>query len=261
LTKGWNAGWTKDPGSDKVTVVVSSWTDTEIVLFGFAGAYGSGQNVLGAGDDISLQVWNAQTGLGPASYRVVVSALVSSNSPVKDNGLRGPSNAERRDEESQMTLMPTVSKPATEQEGNAVPTPVEVFPKSPPNATRLPYRAVQSPPVSPMIHSADARVEIKTDGDRRGTLDLFSDHVEYRDDGMGTGGGRAPYGPNPDNNFAVQCAEIANINSYGFRPIVFGSYEVVISARRRKFHIPALNGKTLAKAIRDKCGPNLGSDH
>ena len=160
LTKGWNAGWAKDPGSDKATLVVSSWTDTEIVLFGFAGAYGSGQNVLGAGDDISLQVWNAQTGRGPASYRLVVSTLASSSSPVKDNGLRGTSNAERRDEESQMTPLPSVSKLTTEQDGHVVPTPGGVFPKSPPNTTRLPYRTVQSSPVSP-IHSTDTRVERK----------------------------------------------------------------------------------------------------
>jgi ketosteroid isomerase-like protein len=74
LTKGWNAGWTKDPGEDKATLVVSSWTDTEIVISGFAGAYGRDQNILSAGDDLSFQVWNPQTGLGPALYRIGVPA-------------------------------------------------------------------------------------------------------------------------------------------------------------------------------------------
>lgn len=260
LTKGWNAGWAKDPGSDKATLVVSSWTDTEIVLFGFAGAYGSGQNVLGAGDDISLQVWNAQTGRGPASYRLVVSTLASSSSPVKDNGLRGTSNAERRDEESQMTPLPSVSKLTTEQDGHVVPTPGGVFPKSPPNTTRLPYRTVQSPPVSP-IHSTDTRVELKTDGDRRGTLDLFNDHIEYRDEGMGTNGGRAPYGPNPENNFSLSCFEIENLKSYGFRPVLFGSFQVVISAHKKSYHIPALHGDCVVKSIQNRCGHVSSNNH
>jgi hypothetical protein len=107
----------------------------------------------------------------------------------------------------------------------------------------------------------DAKVELKTDGDRRGTLVLFSDHIEYRDDGMGTGGGRAPYGPNPNNSFMLQCSEITGIKAYGFRPILFGSFEVVISARRHKFHIPAVRSGPIAKAIRDRCGVNSGGDH
>jgi TonB family protein len=85
LTKGWNAGWAKDPGEDKATLVVSSWTDTEIVLSGFAGAYGRDQNVLSADDDLSFQVWNPQTGLGPATYRITVTAPTTPSSLTKVN--------------------------------------------------------------------------------------------------------------------------------------------------------------------------------
>jgi serine/threonine protein kinase len=74
LTKRWNAGWSKDPGSDKVTLIVASWTDTSIVISGFAGAYGAWGNSVSAGDTISFQLWNAQTGLGPATYGIVASA-------------------------------------------------------------------------------------------------------------------------------------------------------------------------------------------
>jgi len=74
LTKRWNAGWSKDPGSDKVTLIVSSWTDTSIVISGFDGAYGAWGNSVSAGDTISFQLWNAQTGLGPATYSTVASA-------------------------------------------------------------------------------------------------------------------------------------------------------------------------------------------
>lgn len=108
---------------------------------------------------------------------------------------------------------------------------------------------------------AVTRLELKTDGDRRGTLVLFGDHIQYRDDGMGTGGGRAPYGPNPANNFALLCSEVVNVKSYGFRPTLFGSFQVVISARRSKFHIPALNSVSIAKVIRDRCGVNPSNDH
>jgi len=85
LTKGWNAGWAKDPGEDKATLVVSSWTDTEIVLSGFAGAYGRDQNVLSADDNLSFQVWNPQTGLGPATYRITVTAPTTPSSVTKVN--------------------------------------------------------------------------------------------------------------------------------------------------------------------------------
>jgi hypothetical protein len=75
---------------------------------------------------------------------------------------------------------------------------------------------------------------------------------------MGTNGGRAPYGPNPENNFSLSCSEIENIKSYGFRPTLFGSFQVVVSAHKKNFHIPALHGDSVAKAIREKCGTAKG---
>jgi hypothetical protein len=70
LTRNWNAGWANDPGGDEVTLSVASWTDTRIVIAGFGGAYGSEKNSVGAGDELSFQVWNAESGTGPAVYRV-----------------------------------------------------------------------------------------------------------------------------------------------------------------------------------------------
>lgn len=116
-----------------------------------------------------------------------------------------------------------------------------------PGQTRRPYEPGFAPTTGqPLV--------IQTDADRRGTLMLFNDHMEYRDEGMGTNGGRAPYGPNPENNFSLSCSEIQNIKSYGFRPALFGSFQVVVSAHKKNFHIPALHGDSVAKAIREKCG-------
>jgi hypothetical protein len=116
-----------------------------------------------------------------------------------------------------------------------------------PEQTRRPYESGFSP-------STNQPLVMQTDADRRGTLVLFSDHIEYRDEGMGTNGGRAPYGPNPVNNFTLSCSEIENLKSYGFRPVVFGSFQVVISAHKKNFHIPALHGDLIVNAIREKCG-------
>lgn len=102
--------------------------------------------------------------------------------------------------------------------------------------------------------SIPARVEIRTDADRRGTLTLFPDHIEYRDEGMGSNGGHAPYGPNPDNNFVLSCGEIVSIKAYGFRPVLFGSYQVVITARSGKYHIPTLHSQPIVQGIQNRCG-------
>lgn len=77
LSKRWNAGSTKDPGTDKVTLYIALWTDERIEIGGFAGSFGTEQNFIGPGDEISFQVWNPQTGLGPASFTVVASASIS----------------------------------------------------------------------------------------------------------------------------------------------------------------------------------------
>jgi eukaryotic-like serine/threonine-protein kinase len=71
LTAGWNACWTGDPGTDSVTCDVSSWTGGGITFSGYAGAYGQGSWVVAEGDDIEVQVWNPQTGKGPAICHVV----------------------------------------------------------------------------------------------------------------------------------------------------------------------------------------------
>ena len=116
-------------------------------------------------------------------------------------------------------------------------------------------------PVASTVLPANGGVDLKTDGDRRGTLTLFGDHIEYRDEGMGTSGGVAPFGPDPNKNFALPCSEILRIKAYGFRPILFGSFQVVISTPKHKFHIPAARSELVAKAIRDKCGVSPGGDH
>ena len=71
LTAGWNACWTNDPGTDSVTCDISSWTDSEITFSGYTGAYGQGAWVVTEGDDIEVQVWNPQSGTGPAICHVV----------------------------------------------------------------------------------------------------------------------------------------------------------------------------------------------
>jgi hypothetical protein len=50
---------------DLVTLSITSWTDTQIVLAGFTGSYGSLGWTLNEGDSLSLSVWNPQTGAGP----------------------------------------------------------------------------------------------------------------------------------------------------------------------------------------------------
>ena len=71
VTAGWNACWTGDPGTDSVTCNVSSWTDNEITFNGYTGDYGDGSWVVNSGDTIEIQVWNPQSGIGPATYDVI----------------------------------------------------------------------------------------------------------------------------------------------------------------------------------------------
>jgi hypothetical protein len=76
VTKGWAAGYVGPcyngtsyyGGScdDSVTLTVESWTNSSIVLGGFSGAWGSSDWTLGSGDEIQIDVWNAQSGAGPA---------------------------------------------------------------------------------------------------------------------------------------------------------------------------------------------------
>ncbi len=62
ITRGWSAGnnrWCC--GGDWVTVKVAKWTDNEIKIDGFAGAYGGAWS-LAPNDLIRVEIWNAQTG-------------------------------------------------------------------------------------------------------------------------------------------------------------------------------------------------------
>lgn len=71
LTAGWNACWTGDPGTDHVTCDVPSWTNRSIILNGFTGEYGPNGWVITKGDRVEVQVWNRQSGSGPATCEVV----------------------------------------------------------------------------------------------------------------------------------------------------------------------------------------------
>jgi hypothetical protein len=67
----WSAGF----ATDLVGLSISSWTDTQIVLAGFTGAYGLAGWSLNPGDSISISVWNAQSAAGPyACTNIVVGA-------------------------------------------------------------------------------------------------------------------------------------------------------------------------------------------
>ena len=70
----WAAGRITSENVDEVTLTVASWTDSEIVVSAFSGAYGTHWWRLNAGDEIEVVVWNPQSGAGPASYRLQVSA-------------------------------------------------------------------------------------------------------------------------------------------------------------------------------------------
>jgi hypothetical protein len=72
LTAGWNACWTGDPGTDQVTCNILTWNNTTIVFDGFTGGYGQNGWVISNGDRVKFQVWNPQSGKGPASCEVIV---------------------------------------------------------------------------------------------------------------------------------------------------------------------------------------------
>ncbi len=71
LTTGWAACWTDGHGEDWVTCNISSWTDNEITFSGYTGYYGQDGFVVTDGQDIEVQVWNPQSGNGPATCQVV----------------------------------------------------------------------------------------------------------------------------------------------------------------------------------------------
>jgi hypothetical protein len=75
-TRRWQAGYSGF--NDTITLIVHSWANTKIVLGGFSGAWGTHNYTLAVGDKIQVQVWNAQTGAGPASKGVTVSGAATS---------------------------------------------------------------------------------------------------------------------------------------------------------------------------------------
>jgi hypothetical protein len=79
LTAGWNACWTGDPGTDHVTCDVPSWTNRSIIFNGFTGDYGRNHWVITNGDRIEVQVWNRQSGHGPATCEVVAGNSAATN--------------------------------------------------------------------------------------------------------------------------------------------------------------------------------------
>jgi hypothetical protein len=68
LTAGWNAGY----GGDSIWLNITSWIDTQITISGLTGSYGSSGYALNSGDQAQVQVWNAQTGAGPATYKLTI---------------------------------------------------------------------------------------------------------------------------------------------------------------------------------------------
>ena len=62
----WSAGYSNGSNPNLVTLNVTSWTDTQIVIQGLQGDYGQNGWVLKAGDLIQVNVWNPQTSLGTA---------------------------------------------------------------------------------------------------------------------------------------------------------------------------------------------------
>jgi hypothetical protein len=71
VTKGgWQAGYSGF--NDTVTLIVNKWEDSKIILGGFSGAWGQSDWTLNKGDSEQVEVWNAQSGSGPATMTVTV---------------------------------------------------------------------------------------------------------------------------------------------------------------------------------------------
>jgi hypothetical protein len=67
----WSAGYT----GNGINLGISMWTNSEIVLTGFSGSYGT-THCIRPGDSLTVSVWNAQTGVGPVVYPVVASGTI-----------------------------------------------------------------------------------------------------------------------------------------------------------------------------------------
>jgi TIR domain len=77
VTQNWNAGNSSNGDSNSVTLNIGSWTDTEIRIHGFTGAYGQNNWILNEGDEVIVSVTNPQTGAGPSSCTVTVGSASS----------------------------------------------------------------------------------------------------------------------------------------------------------------------------------------
>jgi hypothetical protein len=66
----WQAGYA--PYNDTVTLIVMQWEDTKITLGGFSGAWGTHNWFLSKGDKEQVEIWNAQSGDGPATKYVKI---------------------------------------------------------------------------------------------------------------------------------------------------------------------------------------------
>lgn len=71
-TARWAAGRIMQRNFDDVTLSVSSWKDSEIIVTGFHGFYGKHGWKLNPGDKIEIAIWNPQTGGGPVRYHLSV---------------------------------------------------------------------------------------------------------------------------------------------------------------------------------------------
>lgn len=86
---GWQAGYA--PYNDTVTLIVQQWSDSKIILGGFSGQWGEYNYTLAVGDSVQLEVWNPQTGAGPAQVTETVvgeettTTLTSSPNPSADH--------------------------------------------------------------------------------------------------------------------------------------------------------------------------------
>jgi hypothetical protein len=63
----WNAGY-EGTNPNEVTLNITKWTNKEIVIAGFTGAYGQRCWTLNSGQPIEVKVWNAQSQVGPATW-------------------------------------------------------------------------------------------------------------------------------------------------------------------------------------------------
>jgi hypothetical protein len=69
----WEAGYS--PDGDTVTLIVKSWSNTQIVLGGFAGKWGTQNFTLKKGDVEQIRVWNWQ-GNPPSSPSAIVKVKI-----------------------------------------------------------------------------------------------------------------------------------------------------------------------------------------